>query len=99
MAITITPSASTQVRRMMDENELVEHVVRIGVTAGGCSGYSYVLDIVDLTIRETNVVPFVETAPDGRQCVRARKEEKLRHVEDVEELGAVADIEPHPVTV
>ncbi len=47
MSITITPSASDQVRRMMTENSLVDHVVRIGVSAGGCSGYSYVLDIVD----------------------------------------------------
>ncbi|MEL6179448.1 MAG: iron-sulfur cluster assembly accessory protein [Myxococcota bacterium] len=47
MTISITPSASSQVRRMMDENDLVDHVVRIGVAAGGCSGYSYVLDIVD----------------------------------------------------
>jgi len=47
MTIMITQNASDQVRRMMDENALVEHVVRIGVSAGGCSGYSYVLDIVD----------------------------------------------------
>lgn len=47
MAITITSNASQHVQRMMDEHSLADHVVRIGVTAGGCSGYSYVLDIVD----------------------------------------------------
>ena len=47
MAIMMTANASDQVRRMMEENALEAHVVRIGVTAGGCSGYSYVLDIVD----------------------------------------------------
>ena len=47
MTITFTPTASEHVQRMMDENALIDHVVRIGVKAGGCSGYSYVLDIVD----------------------------------------------------
>lgn len=47
MAITLTEAASAQIYDMMRENELREHVVRVGVTAGGCSGYSYVLDLVD----------------------------------------------------
>ncbi len=45
--ITMTSSASEQIRNMMADNGLTGHVVRLGVTAGGCSGYSYVLDIVD----------------------------------------------------
>jgi iron-sulfur cluster assembly protein len=32
---------------MMTGGNLSGRVVRLGVTAGGCSGYSYVLDIVD----------------------------------------------------
>ena len=47
MSISLTPSASVQIRNMMLESDLSGHVVRLGVTAGGCSGYSYVLDIVD----------------------------------------------------
>ena len=47
MPITMTEAATSQVRRMMESNELTDHVVRLGVSAGGCSGYSYVLDIVD----------------------------------------------------
>ncbi len=47
MAITLTPTASDQIRRTMTDNSLKDHVVRLGVSAGGCSGYSYLLDIVD----------------------------------------------------
>lgn len=45
--ISMTPSASAHIRAMMAESGLSNHVVRLGVSAGGCSGYSYVLDIVD----------------------------------------------------
>ena len=45
------------------------------------------------------MIPFVETAPDGSDSVRGGQVEELREVEDVEELGTVTNIEPHPVTV
>lgn len=47
MAISLTEAATAQVRHMMSTNRLDQHVVRVGVTAGGCSGYSYVLDLVN----------------------------------------------------
>ncbi len=47
MAITMTSAATSQVRHMMASNDVKGRVVRLGVTAGGCSGYSYVLDIVE----------------------------------------------------
>ena len=57
------------------------------------------LDVIDFAISETDVVPFVHASPHGRKDVGARDEEELGHVENVEELGAVADVEPHPVAV
>ncbi len=48
MSITMTTSATRQIQSMLATNNLSEaHVVRLGVTAGGCSGYSYLLDITD----------------------------------------------------
>lgn len=57
------------------------------------------IDIVELTVCEPQVIPFVETAPDGRDGVRRSQVDELGKIEDVKELGTVADIEPHPVTV
>ena len=45
------------------------------------------------------MVPLIQTPPDGRQGVGCGQEEELGHVEHVQELGAVAYIEPHPVSV
>ena len=46
--ITLTPAASTQLKSMMAANVIEGgHAVRLGVSAGGCSGYSYVLDLTD----------------------------------------------------
>ena len=46
--IMLTPIASTKLKAMMAETNIAEGgVVRLGVSAGGCSGYSYVLDITD----------------------------------------------------
>lgn len=48
MSITLTSAATTQIKSMINTKDMSEgHAVRLGVTAGGCSGYSYVLDITD----------------------------------------------------
>ena len=45
------------------------------------------------------MISLIETSPDGRKRVRSGQIEELWHVEDVEELDTVSDIEPHPVSV
>jgi iron-sulfur cluster assembly protein len=47
MSIQLTSSAARQLKHTITENQAEGHVVRVGVTAGGCSGYSYVLEVVD----------------------------------------------------
>ena len=42
--ITLTESAASEVKRLMEANGLGEAFLRIGVQGGGCSGYSYALD-------------------------------------------------------
>ena len=53
MAITLTERAATEVKRIMEEQKLEEGtVLRLGVTGGGCSGFSYALGF-DTTVDET----------------------------------------------
>ena len=49
--ITVTESAKTQALRLMKEDNLDNHFIRVGVKGGGCSGLSYDLKF-DNTILE-----------------------------------------------
>lgn len=55
MAIALTETAAGRVEDMIAAQAISDGVVRLGVTAGGCSGYEYVLDIVS-GVRETDRV-------------------------------------------
>jgi len=43
MPITVTELAMNEVKRVMEEQKMApeEHVLRVGVVGGGCSGFSY----------------------------------------------------------
>lgn len=44
MAVTLTEKAALEVKRIIEDQKLEEGtVLRIGVTGGGCSGFSYAL--------------------------------------------------------
>jgi len=44
MAITLTEKAAGEVKKIIEEQKLdAETVLRVGVTGGGCSGFSYAL--------------------------------------------------------
>lgn len=46
MSVTITEKAAKEIQRFISEGEFEENaVLRIGVTGGGCSGFSYSLNI------------------------------------------------------
>ncbi len=52
MSITLTERAATEVKRIMEEQKLeAGTVLRLGVTGGGCSGFSYALGF-DTTVDE-----------------------------------------------
>jgi iron-sulfur cluster assembly protein len=44
MALTLTEKASTQVKKLIDEQKLDNVFLRMGVKGGGCSGLSYSLE-------------------------------------------------------
>ena len=48
-SVTITDRAVEQVRAIQDREKLVDHVLRISVVGGGCSGMSYRMGFVDET--------------------------------------------------
>ncbi len=44
MPITLTERAATEVKRVLAEQQFEEEVfLRVGITAGGCSGFNYML--------------------------------------------------------
>ena len=44
MSFTLTERAATEVKRIIDEQKLEDTtILRVGVTGGGCSGFSYSL--------------------------------------------------------
>lgn len=48
MSITLTERAAEEVKKIMGEKEMgAETVLRVGVTGGGCSGFSYALGFDD----------------------------------------------------
>lgn len=54
--ITITPKASKEIRRIMEENKIAENYgLRVGVKGGGCSGLTYTLGF-DEHVKESDTV-------------------------------------------
>ena len=57
------------------------------------------IDIITFTISESEMISLVSLVPHGGKQIRNDQVEQLRHVNDVQKLGTIADIEPHPVSV
>lgn len=53
--IEITPNAATQIRRMLAKRGQQEVALRVGVKAGGCSGFEYTFGW-ERTPKETDLV-------------------------------------------
>jgi iron-sulfur cluster assembly accessory protein len=59
--ITVTPGAATKARQLAAREGRPEAALRVRVTAGGCSGFSYRLSFEDAPAQDD----IVATAPDG----------------------------------
>ena len=66
MPIQITEKAADMVRQAMEQEELEDHGLRVGVTGGGCSGLQYLLDFaknpkdVDFSDEQHGVLVFID---------------------------------------
>ena len=47
MAITLTARAAEEITRALRHGKMPEACLRVGVKGGGCSGFSYALDVTD----------------------------------------------------
>ena len=49
MAITLTETAAREIKTIIDQQELKQESIRlrVGVKGGGCSGFSYLLDLTE----------------------------------------------------
>jgi len=57
MAITLTELAAKEVRNIIEQQGLANGVaLRVGVKGGGCSGFSYVLDLVEASADNDEVM-------------------------------------------
>ena len=54
--ITLTPSATQEVKRLMEKDQKHKLGLRIGVKGGGCSGMSYVLAIEEANPKQYDTV-------------------------------------------
>jgi iron-sulfur cluster assembly protein len=61
--IQITQNAATQIRKMLAKNGLEGGGLRVGIKAGGCSGYEYVF----AWERQARPTDQVFDGPDGSQ--------------------------------
>ena len=54
--ITLTPSATQEVKRLMDKEQKPNLGLRLGVKGGGCSGLSYVLALEEAAPKQYDTV-------------------------------------------
>ncbi len=47
MAITLTDKAAGKIMKVLGDNDMPDAHLRVGVKGGGCSGFSYTLDVTD----------------------------------------------------
>lgn len=58
MAIAITDKAVTRFEKLKVMRQTPDHVLRVGVRGGGCSGLSYFLDIVEAPEAKDKIFTF-----------------------------------------
>ena len=54
--ITLTPTATQEVRRLIEKEQKPNLALRIGVKGGGCSGFSYQIALDEATPKQYDTV-------------------------------------------
>jgi iron-sulfur cluster assembly protein len=58
MAIVLTDTAVSEVKRVLEQQQHPEWGLKLGVKAGGCSGLEYAMDITDAPAANDQVFEF-----------------------------------------
>ena len=93
MSITLTESAIKEVKNVMESQSLTNEYLRLGVTGGGCSGFSYSLSFVANKDYDPKIDKKYEF--DGVEVIVDRKSElyledtTLDFMEDIDKRGFV----------
>ena len=72
MAITLSESAAKEVKRIIEDQKLPAEQtrLRVGVRGGGCSGFSYLLDLTEDPATEQDEAMESHGVPTSRQSER-----------------------------
>jgi iron-sulfur cluster assembly protein len=72
MAITLTERAAARIKEVFKKNQMPEgSCLRVGVKGGGCSGFSYTLDVTDKPAADDEVFESnaVRIVCDPKSCL------------------------------
>ena len=81
--IQITDAAAQRIRTLMAKQGVVDGGLRVGVKAGGCSGFSYVYDWAAAPRSDDQIFESADGNQDLRRseepCIAGRHCVRLRH--------------------
>lgn len=68
MALSLTPAAIDRINELKRKRQTPDHLLRVGVRGGGCSGMSYVLDFIEVAGPKDKIFDFdgVKVAVDRK---------------------------------
>jgi iron-sulfur cluster assembly protein len=83
MSVTVTENAAREIASIIKQQELDAEKVclRVGVKGGGCSGFSYILDLTEAK-RDTDEVWETQYTPKNGEATAEAKSVTLRVVCD-----------------
>tara|TARA_R100000306_G_C4268148_1_gene88746 strand:+ start:204 stop:530 length:327 start_codon:yes stop_codon:yes gene_type:complete len=58
MAITLTDAAKEKIRSLLFKRQTPDHYLRIGVQSGGCSGFMYNYEFIEVPDKKAKIFQF-----------------------------------------
>lgn len=76
MAVNVTEVAAREISSIIKQNDLDPEKIclRVGVKGGGCSGFSYLLDLTETQRDSDEVWEFTYTLPTAKKAGESAKE-------------------------
>ncbi len=74
MAITVTETAAREIQSIIDKQKLDPEkiLLRLGVKGGGCSGFSYLLDLTEKQRPTDEIWEHINDNKTANTCSKAR---------------------------